>query len=399
MIRVPRTVHALAIFTGLLLGGRASAQDQRPIQAPPDVGAPARDAKRTKTGLATLVLQRGSGGSHPLNTDTVIVEILGWTSDGRMFDTGASPGRPMRLFLGGTLPGLSEALQLMEAGEKRRVWVPESLAFPRPTQGRPSGALVLDVELIDIPSLASRQTPDLRTDRRAQKTASGLEYLILRTGASARHPADEGRVTFEAGGWKADGKLFVLSTSRSEPITMSVRQLAEVFPGVAEGLKLMVEGGKARLWIPEGLGYKPSPPDTGPLVLDLLLLAVDPGEPPAGTSRSGSSSPATGAPSSLPAGVERPGGAVTWPTVVHEQKPQYTSDAMRAKIQGTVVLEAIVEMDGTTADIRIIKSLDPFCGLDDEAVKAARQWRFRPSTRGGEPVRTIVRLELQFTLR
>src|SRR5207248_2979539 len=85
-------------------------------------------------------------------------------------------------------------------------------------------------------------------------------------------------------------------------------------------------------------------------------------------------------------GPYRPGNGVTLPRVLREVKPQYTSDAMRAKVQGTVLLECVVKPDGTVGDVQVIRSLDPTFGLDQQAVVAARQWRFAPGTRMGEPV-------------
>ncbi|HMZ30326.1 MAG TPA: biotin--[acetyl-CoA-carboxylase] ligase [Thauera aminoaromatica] len=61
-------------------------------------------------------------------------------------------------------------------------------------------------------------------------------------------------------------------------------------------------------------------------------------------------------------------------------KPVYTSDAMRAKVQGKVLLQCVVRPDGSATDIQILRSLDPVFGLDQEAIKAARQWRFAPGT-------------------
>ena len=95
----------------------------------------------------------------------------------------------------------------------------------------------------------------------------------------------------------------------------------------------------------------------------------------------------------------RPGSGVTNPRVLHEVKPQYTSDAMRAKIQGTVLLECIVRPDGSVGDVQVLRSLDPTFGLDQEAIKAAKQWRFSPGMHLGEAVPVIVTIELQFTLR
>jgi TonB family protein len=98
-------------------------------------------------------------------------------------------------------------------------------------------------------------------------------------------------------------------------------------------------------------------------------------------------------------GIYRPGNGVTLPTVLHEERPQYTSDAMRAKVQGTVLLECVVRPDGSVGDVQVVRSLDPTFGLDAQAVNAARKWRFRPGTRLGEPVSVLVSIELTFTLR
>jgi TonB family protein len=87
------------------------------------------------------------------------------------------------------------------------------------------------------------------------------------------------------------------------------------------------------------------------------------------------------------------------PEVLKEVKPAYTAEAMRAKVQGVVWLECIVMPDGTVGDVRITKSLDSVFGLDHEAIKAARQWRFKPGMRQGQPVPVIITIELTFTLR
>jgi TonB family protein len=98
-------------------------------------------------------------------------------------------------------------------------------------------------------------------------------------------------------------------------------------------------------------------------------------------------------------GVYRIGSGVTSPQLLREVKPNYTLDAMRNKLQGIVRLECVVLPDGTVGDVRIVKSLDTQFGLDEEAIKAARQWRFRPGQRLGEPVAVYVTLELSFILR
>jgi periplasmic protein TonB len=98
-------------------------------------------------------------------------------------------------------------------------------------------------------------------------------------------------------------------------------------------------------------------------------------------------------------GVYRPGNGVELPRVLQEVKPQYTAEAMRAKMQGTVLLECVVLPDGTVGNVEVVKSLDPTFGLDQEAIKAAKKWRFQPGRRFGEPVAVLVTIELTFTLR
>jgi protein TonB len=98
-------------------------------------------------------------------------------------------------------------------------------------------------------------------------------------------------------------------------------------------------------------------------------------------------------------GFYRPGSGVELPKVLHKVKPNYTAGAMRNKVEGIVLLECIVLSNGSVGDVRIAKSLDPNFGLDQEAMKAARQWRFVPGTRLGEPVAVAVFFELTFSLR
>jgi TonB family protein len=64
-----------------------------------------------------------------------------------------------------------------------------------------------------------------------------------------------------------------------------------------------------------------------------------------------------------------------------------------------VRLEGVVRPDGSVTDVRVTRSLDPVFGLDEEAIKAARQFRFAPGTRFGEPVSVLVSFEIEFTLR
>jgi periplasmic protein TonB len=98
-------------------------------------------------------------------------------------------------------------------------------------------------------------------------------------------------------------------------------------------------------------------------------------------------------------GAYRPGNGVELPRVIQEIRPNYTADAMRAKVQGTVWVECVVMTDGTVGEAHVTKSLDSVFGLDQEALKAAKRWRFIPGRRLGQPVPVLVTIELTFTLR
>lgn len=90
---------------------------------------------------------------------------------------------------------------------------------------------------------------------------------------------------------------------------------------------------------------------------------------------------------------------VTPPRLIKETKPSYTADAMRAKIEGAVVLEAIVERDGKVGDVRVKRSLDREYGLDEEAVKAVKRWLFVPGMKDGAAVPVLIEVEMTFTLK
>ena len=97
-------------------------------------------------------------------------------------------------------------------------------------------------------------------------------------------------------------------------------------------------------------------------------------------------------------GLYRPGGGVTAPILLRQVRPDYTAGALQRRIQGTVVLEVVVQRDRTPGHIRVVRALDPG-GLDEQAILAVRQWRFNPGRLGGEPVDVLVTILLDFAIR
>jgi FKBP-type peptidyl-prolyl cis-trans isomerase len=254
------------------------------IPAPDDVALAPKDAKKTASGLYTKVLTKGTGKERPKLDDRVKVDYTGWTKDGKMFDSSVARHEPATFGVGGVIKGWTEALQLMVAGEKRRLWIPADLAYgDQARMGTPSGQLTFDVELLEIMK-APKPWPvpaDVKAaPKSAKKTDSGLVYKLLVKGKGKTHPGPRDRVTVHYAGWTPDGKQFDSSVTRGEPAKFSV---GGVIKGWTEGLELMVEGDKMRLWIPADLAYgdKPTRPGApaGPLVFDVELIAINGGAP------------------------------------------------------------------------------------------------------------------------
>ena len=121
------------------------------IPAPPDVAAPPSDAIRTSSGLASKVLTPGSGTQHPRPNSQVTVLYTGWTTDGKMFDSSVLRGQPTTFGLDEVIRGWTEGVQMMVPGEKRRFWIPDTLAYAG-MPDKPQGMLVFEIELIRIDS-------------------------------------------------------------------------------------------------------------------------------------------------------------------------------------------------------------------------------------------------------
>jgi peptidylprolyl isomerase len=262
-----RIVPALLVV--LFAGAAASARTVPPttVAAPTDVSAPPADATKTPSGLATKVIARGKGADHPSKDDVVTIHYTGWKTDGTMFDSSVTKGKPSSFPVNRVIAGFGEGLQLMVIGEKRRLWIPESLAYKGARE--PKGMLVFDIELIDIPTRAPADVKAPPAD--AKKAASGLAYRVLKEGVGGRHPRSNSEVTVHYTGWTTDGKMFDSSVVRGQPSTFS---LDGVIAGWTEGLQLMFEGEKARFWIPEKLAYEGKKAPYGLLVFDIELIKI-----------------------------------------------------------------------------------------------------------------------------
>ena len=268
----------LALFTLLLapaiLPVMAAVQGPpkpAPLPPPADVAAAPKDAVTLPSGLASTVLQPGKGTAKPGATDMVTVHYTGWTTDGKMFDSSVTRKEPSTFPLDRVIKGWGEGVQLMTAGEKRRLWIPEALAY-KGQAGRPAGMLVFDIELLEFTPAPTVPPPDVAAvPADAQRTPSGLAYKVIKAGTGKEHPRTSSQVTVHYSGWQTNGKLFDSSVMRGAPATFG---LGDVIPGWTEGVQLMVVGEKTRFWIPENLAYKgQSGVPSGMLVFDVELIS------------------------------------------------------------------------------------------------------------------------------
>ena len=154
-----------------------------------------------------------------------------------------------------------------DAGDSDMIW--------RMTRRAPLARIVILLAFIFATSCRSiPPPPDVAAPPPdSLKTTSGLSIKILEKGTGTRHPGPTDRVTVHYTGWTTDGKMFDSSVVRGEPSTFTLNQ---VIDGWTEGLQRMVEGDKARLWIPEDLAYRGEPDrPAGMLVFDIELIRID----------------------------------------------------------------------------------------------------------------------------
>jgi len=266
-----KTFSAFALVAAL--GATVVAQQKpafTPIPAPENVAKPPADAIKTASGLASVVLTPGTGKAKPAANDMVTVNYTGWTTDGKMFDSSFARNAPSTFPLDRVIKGWGEGVQLMVAGEKRRFWIPQEIAY-NGMAGRPAGMLVFDIELLDISPNPSTPPADVAAPPAdAKRTSSGLAYKSLRPGKGTTHPTAKSDVTVHYTGWTTDGKMFDTSVDKGQPISFG---LGDVIAGWTEGLQYMVAGEKMRFWIPEKLAYKGERPPRGMLVFDVELIA------------------------------------------------------------------------------------------------------------------------------
>jgi peptidylprolyl isomerase len=238
------------------------------VPKPPDT------ALTSQSGLRWVVDEPGSGGA-PMPTDLVVVRYEVWHASGKLVARTEADEPPGRLEMAWLPRGWAEGMAHLSPGGRARMWLPAVLGYGEEAGAGPHGDLYITVELLEVERRYDPGTaalPIAAPPREANYTASGIAWIVMRSGSGKAHPGPRDRVTVHYTGWTTDGAMFDTTDQRG-PATFP---LHAVIPGWTEGLQLMVEGDKIRLWIPPNLAYgdrKGVP--SGMLVFDVELLSFE----------------------------------------------------------------------------------------------------------------------------
>jgi FKBP-type peptidyl-prolyl cis-trans isomerase len=223
----------------------SSRSQARPF--PAEAARPPNDAIRHSASLTSKVLAHGTGDRRPSRGDSVVFTYTGWTQAGRQLGTTAGSSQPRPSRVEDLTAAWRDAIQLMTAGELRRLWMADEK----------HGTLVFDVELRSITPRESRPTADIAVPADAHRSASGLAWSILSAGTGSEHPDDNSIVRFRYTAWRADGHHS--SGTVGDELQRAV--VHELPAGLAEALKSMTRGSRWRLWIPSALAKVAGAPD------------------------------------------------------------------------------------------------------------------------------------------
>ena len=97
-------------------------------------------------------------------------------------------------------------------------------------------------------------------------------------------------------------------------------------------------------------------------------------------------------------GVYTIGSGISNPQILVQTTPSYTDEAIKSKVQGIVILQAVIRHTGRVDSFKVLRALG--YGLEEQAIQEiAQNWRFRPGTLNGKPVDVLATIEVQFNLR
>src|SRR5678815_2346739 len=179
---LPLTLIAVSVLA------QAPATPPPPDELPASEVAVPADGEKSATGLVSKLIRKGSSDEKAEATDVVTVHYTGWSSEGRLFDSSVVRGPASTFPLDKVMPGWRECVQLMTLGEKRRCWIPESLAYER--QARQSADCAARRQESARRRQANTDGPGVQSDTCGQRRPKSEP---LRPRYRALHRLDDGR--------------------------------------------------------------------------------------------------------------------------------------------------------------------------------------------------------------
>lgn len=248
--------------------------------------------------------------------------------------------------------------------------------------GGATGETYLELAKLDIllnrpdDAVAALQSPaDL------QPTAPEVQYRLgtIAWDYANRDVASPAGQLFIRAGVALEDRALRLKPDYSDAMTYKnvlLRMQARLTLDADERTRLLAEADALRNRVIELRGLQPLPTDTAP------------------ASFTGFSEPFDQTVATLT--PVRVGGAIRQPTKTRDVKPTYPADAQKDRLQGVVIIEALIGPAGSVANARILRSI---LALDEAALSAVSQWQFAPTLVNGVPVAVLMTVTVNFTLQ
>lgn len=251
-----------------------------PALQSPLVAAQLKDTIRGNNGLKVIVAGKGKGAAVKKG-GSVYIHYTGYLTNMTQFDASVTRGMPFKTVIGKgmVIQGWDEGIAMLHVGDTARLIIPASMGYGNRAAGRipANSTLIFDVIVLDYQSPIVATPFDVE-GKSLQKTASGLEYYVVKEG-KGKAPLKGSKVTVHYTGYLQDGSIFDSSVQRDEYFSFNVG-MGRVIKGWDEGIMLMKEGSKLRMVIPYDLaygeaGYPPVIPAKSTLIFDVELIKVD----------------------------------------------------------------------------------------------------------------------------
>lgn len=241
---------------------------------------------KTASGLEYTIKEKGNGPKAQVG-DKVVVHYTGKLTNDTVFDSSVKRGEPFTFKLGAgqVIKGWDEAFAILQVGDKATIKFGPELGYGDRAMGSiPAGStLIFDVELLNV--IEGIRPWDAK-GKDTIKTASGLQYIILKENKAGEQVTVGSKVTVHYSGYFRDGKSFDSSVDRGKPLSNLKCGAGQVIKGWDEGLTYLRVGEKAKFIIPYYLAYgetgrPPMIPAKADLIFDVEIMNVEKLIPPA----------------------------------------------------------------------------------------------------------------------